>query len=164
MSSTPEPKEIPSTTATSVAHVSPTSTSAGKKSKVAPSRNAMPSFESFGLVPAEGVYELASDSEALALAYGAPSLSAFTSNGIVVGSAIAAVSSLPLPCRLFLSRPRALTSQLLPVISVLGDSCLASTSASLSHPCFAEPPFLTSAFPFPTALHQRSRQHRPRHA
>lgn len=93
MSSTPEPKEVPSTTATSVANVSPTSTSAGKKSKVAPSRDVMPSFESFGLVPAEGVYELASDSEALALAYGAPSLSAFTSNGIVVGSAIAAVRS-----------------------------------------------------------------------
>lgn len=43
-----------------------------------------------GLVPAEGVYELASDADALSLAYGKPTLHAITSNGLVVGCSVAA--------------------------------------------------------------------------
>jgi len=38
--------------------------------KVAPSRDQMPSFEAFGLTPAEGVFEMASDGDALSAAYG----------------------------------------------------------------------------------------------
>lgn len=44
--------------------------SSSPTAKVAPSRDQMPPFEAFGITPAEGVFEMASDGDALSAACG----------------------------------------------------------------------------------------------